>query len=412
VESVQTAPFQWERRYGLKMAMYRIEFEVREDPWGKIGKSSLIGELLLHPDHPLWQKKVGEAWAGAHPSRPSRILSLGTDLETVIGKNPTLVLGEQVAKRYGAQLPFLFKILTIASPLSIQVHPSKVKAEKLHKEYPLRYPDASEKPEIGVAIRETKLLIGFRPLEAIKAAIQDRPALLSYFQRSNSQLENCTLKELYSKLLTANEDSLRKLNTALRSEIEASPKISEEDALFLELESQFPADSGPTQVYFLNLVRLAPSEGIFIPPDIPHAYLSGEIVECMATSDFVIRAGLTPKERDSESLLEVIDYSPFKIVSSSPRLTLSGEDSMSFLEYEAACSAFSLRTFSGTLEESFATPGPVLYFCLSGGGSIEVPSGSAELSPGSLLFLTPDCAAAQRVRLSGDFFRVSINTTT
>jgi mannose-6-phosphate isomerase class I len=44
-------------------------------------------------------------------------------------------------------------------------------------------------------------------------------------------------------------------------------------------------------------VRLAPGEAIFLAANEPHAYVSGELVECMATSDNVIRAGLTPKFR-------------------------------------------------------------------------------------------------------------------
>ena len=41
----------------------------------------------------------------------------------------------------------------------------------------------------------------------------------------------------------------------------------------------------------------APLQAIFLPANEPHAYVSGELVECMATSDNVIRAGLTPKLR-------------------------------------------------------------------------------------------------------------------
>lgn len=35
----------------------------------------------------------------------------------------------------------------------------------------------------------------------------------------------------------------------------------------------------------------------------PHAYISGQIVECMATSDNVVRAGLTPKLRYTAELI-------------------------------------------------------------------------------------------------------------
>lgn len=38
-------------------------------------------------------------------------------------------------------------------------------------------------------------------------------------------------------------------------------------------------------------------QAIYLAANVPHAYVSGELVECMATSDNVIRAGLTPKLR-------------------------------------------------------------------------------------------------------------------
>jgi mannose-6-phosphate isomerase len=38
-------------------------------------------------------------------------------------------------------------------------------------------------------------------------------------------------------------------------------------------------------------------QAIYLAANEPHAYLSGQIMECMATSDNVVRAGLTPKLR-------------------------------------------------------------------------------------------------------------------
>ena len=60
--------------------------------------------------------------------------------------------------------------------------------------------------------------------------------------------------------------------------------------------------------YVLNLVTLEPGTALFIGPNIPHAYLKNELVECMAPSDNVVRAGLTPKFVDVSTLLEMINY--------------------------------------------------------------------------------------------------------
>ncbi len=64
---------------------------------------------------------------------------------------------------YG-DLPFLFKVLSINKALSIQAHPNRTLAQKLHVNDPKNYPDANHKPEMLVAISETfEAMCGFRP---------------------------------------------------------------------------------------------------------------------------------------------------------------------------------------------------------------------------------------------------------
>lgn len=50
-------------------------------------------------------------------------------------------------------------------------------------------------------------------------------------------------------------------------------------------------------MYMLVQIKLHSGEAIYLAANEPHAYVSGELVECMAASDNVIRAGLTPKFR-------------------------------------------------------------------------------------------------------------------
>ena len=42
-----------------------------------------------------------------------------------------------------------------------------------------------------------------------------------------------------------------------------------------------------------------------IPPDEPHAYISGDLMEAMVSSDNVVRGGLTPKLKDKDTLVKV-----------------------------------------------------------------------------------------------------------
>ena len=81
------------------------------------------------------------------------------------------------------------------------------------------------------------------------------------------------------------------------------------EKLILRLQTQFPDDVGVFAPLFLNLVRLQPGEAIFLSAGLPHAYLDGNCLEAMARSDNVVRAGLTPKLRDTPVLCDMLDYS-------------------------------------------------------------------------------------------------------
>ena len=54
--------------------------------------------------------------------------------------------------------------------------------------------------------------------------------------------------------------------------------------------------------------KLSPGSSLFVPANTPHAYVTGEIIECMACSDNVIRCGLTPKFKDVAVLCESLSY--------------------------------------------------------------------------------------------------------
>jgi mannose-6-phosphate isomerase len=77
----------------------------------------------------------------------------------------------------------------------------------------------------------------------------------------------------------------------------------------LRLAQQFPNDAGAMAPLFLNYLLMAPGESFFMAANEPHAYVAGEIIECMACSDNVVRAGLTPKHKDVQTLVQMLTYS-------------------------------------------------------------------------------------------------------
>ena len=74
--------------------------------------------------------------------------------------------------------------------------------------------------------------------------------------------------------------------------------------------SDFPGDIGAVLALLLNHVRLRPGESIFLGAGNVHAYLRGFGVEILASSDNVLRCGLTPKHIDVAELLKVADFRP------------------------------------------------------------------------------------------------------
>ena len=73
------------------------------------------------------------------------------------------------------ELPYLFKILSVNKALSIQCHPDKALAEKIHKERPDVYKDPNHKPEIALAITPMEALCQFRPLKEVASLLNSEP---------------------------------------------------------------------------------------------------------------------------------------------------------------------------------------------------------------------------------------------
>ena len=69
-----------------------------------------------------------ELWMGSHPKAPSVVPAAGKTLLELIEANSEGILGSVAAQIGGGRLPFLFKVLAAAQPLSIQAHPTKEQA--------------------------------------------------------------------------------------------------------------------------------------------------------------------------------------------------------------------------------------------------------------------------------------------
>ncbi|KAF5365186.1 hypothetical protein D9758_005347 [Tetrapyrgos nigripes] len=191
----------------------------------------------------------------------------------------------------------------------------------------LKYTKAydNHKPELALALTPFRALCGFQPLPAIAENLKSTPELaalippaitqefisLSSSPSPSSPEAKAALKNVFAALMTAEESNYKKQLDLLVKRYQSSgpsyPEGSVEE-LVLRLDSQFPGDIGIFCVFVLNYVALQPGEAIFLGAGEPHAYVSGDIIECMANSDNVIRAGLTPKLRDIPNLVAGLTY--------------------------------------------------------------------------------------------------------
>jgi mannose-6-phosphate isomerase len=104
----------------------------------QVASLAAAGGTAIDPSAPY-----AELWMGTHPSGPSEIINEekeGEDsslLQSFLDENAPAAVGAPSAERFGATtLPFLFKVLSVQTALSIQSHPDKKLAERLHAEKP------------------------------------------------------------------------------------------------------------------------------------------------------------------------------------------------------------------------------------------------------------------------------------
>ena len=119
--------------------VYRLQPAVKQYAWGIRGGDSRVARYGLETGALKvidQSAPYAEIWLGTHPSGPS-LLDDGTELSKVVK---------------GGNLPWLLKVLSAGKALSIQAHPDKSLAEKLHKDKPDLYKDANHKPEMAIAL--------------------------------------------------------------------------------------------------------------------------------------------------------------------------------------------------------------------------------------------------------------------
>jgi mannose-6-phosphate isomerase len=387
------------------------------------GSTTAIPDLL---GTPVTGEPQAELWLGAHPGSPSRVLDPSQtggagDLAEWIASDPTRIIGRR------GSLPFLFKILAAAAPLSLQAHPTMERAREgfarenaagIPLDDPSRnYKDALHKPEIVVALSERyEALCGFRPLAEVREIVdllvmidnsQTAPRWELYGPIVHLLEDSVTLTESEGEILQsvvawllAGGEEVSALvghlvRTAEKALHPAHAHLTDPYTPSLEtvvrLNEEYPGDPGIVISLLLNRVTLKRGEALYLPAGNIHAYLSGLGVELMAASDNVLRGGLTPKHIDVDELLEVLDFDPLPVpylvpLTPAPGLQLfdPGVPDFVLARIEPGFGA------DAPTSVDYQPHGAAIAICIAGSVTIGGAEGSQQIVRGDAVFITPD----------------------
>lgn len=391
--------------------MLRLEGFLQRYAWGST--EALPQFLGRAADGDPW----AEVWFGAHPLAPSTVLGSERALDRVIAEEPRRMLGDAVIRTFGSELPFLLKVIAPAQPLSLQVHPTREHAREsfaaenaagLALDSPNRnYRDANHKPEMVLALTPFEALCGFRTprkaaaiLEGLDCPLAERMRLLVREQPTAHGIR-AAFRMLISPAMRPRPEEIVALARACEARLDAgvspSPRI---DRAVVALSAKYPGDPGVAVALLLNPVSLQPGEAMFVPAGTIHSYQSGLAVEIMASSDNVLRAGLTPKKVDADELLQCVS------VTAAPPIRIAPERlARHTVAYFSPIDDFELTVTTldddrGSFLPAHTVPGggPRILLCLEGDVIAESSTGRHRLRSGEALFIP---AASGEVRLGG-----------
>jgi mannose-6-phosphate isomerase len=408
------------------MAIYPLENSVQTYAWGD---PDLIPAFLERPNPA--REPWAELWLGAHPKAPS--LALLPDgqklpLNELIARDAKASMGRS-AESY-KRLPFLFKMLAVARPLSLQAHPSKHTALRGYRREERAglmidpaersYIDSQHKPEFIVAMDRFEGICGFRPIDEILRNIRVVAGenWLAYAGRLSRYQSKMELALVFYNFLSLESSARGKLLRLARQRIDrilvgARPDSAETRAFgwIPRLMDAFPNDMGALAPLMLNCFDISSGEGLYVAPGQPHAYFRGCALEVMANSDNEVRAGLSHKRKDLAEFMAVLDFTPAPLSVSLPHCQGEGEKRRGCIcSYAIDSEEFSLAIIraSGPSQHYARIPAPEILLCVEGALQLRSSSGANyPLQRGSSLFVEA-CEDGYELAGRGMIYRASV----
>ncbi|GAA5832956.1 hypothetical protein JCM11251_000546 [Rhodosporidiobolus azoricus] len=424
-------------------------------PYGRNGMDSWAAQYAL--ETPSLKKSVekdggikkdqpyGEIWLGStHQNGPCYVEGQDLSLKDLIKKDPSFYLGsklqsdKQMTSQYPDDLPFLFKVLSFDKPLPLQCHPDKKLGEQLMQQEKKQegknenFVDSNAKPEVGVALSPFTAFVGFRPLEPLQNLIKSVPefgelfqdsTLSSFYKTASSSPSDAdakaALRSLFYEAINLPEAKVKDLTSRLSARLEkegaeavfgaanqyqAKGKANasgESEAAAMarvwKISTSTYGESDPGSLVattLMNVLRMEKGEGAWILADDLHAYVEGDIIECMANSDNMVAHGLGTEEQGGIStFVEMLSYRHLP----PSDLLLKYEDKWSkgkngrTRRYDVPINEFDLLSISlsssSPTEELSYLDGPLTYVLTEGTVITTVAGEKLELSKGQAGFV-------------------------
>lgn len=387
-----------------------MENPIKDYPWGSHTAINEFYNISNINDQPQ-----AEMWMGCHPNGSSQLIDAENNkinIDDFIKQAPETVLGDAFNK-FG-ELPFLFKVLAADKPLSIQVHPSKIRAEEGYAAENLagipvsspnrNFKDPNHKPELVFAVTPFNALNGFRPFNDIVELFNG--LVLAPLQNEIAGFKKLpsgdTLRVLFEALLILEGEAKKAAIAELLTY--AANQTSLVFETIKQLAAMYPDDMGIFSPLLLNVVKLNPGEAMFLYAETPHAYLQGLALEVMANSDNVLRAGLTPKYIDIDALISNIRFD----VTEPENILMQPEVSGNQAKYPIPVQdfSFSILTNESSLNENIHMTSASVLFCEHGQFEVACAQNAVTVEKGESVFV-PASASTISVTGSGRVMWVS-----
>ncbi|MBW9093059.1 mannose-6-phosphate isomerase, class I [Microbacterium jejuense] len=364
----------------------RISADSKKYRWGS---PTAIPELL---GAPIDGEPHAELWLGAHPDSITRLVdrteAQPETLNEWIREQAGTALGS------GSRLPFLLKLLAADQPLSLQAHPALERARASFAEEESRgvprdspsrnYKDPWHKPELIVALHDGfEGLCGFRPVDQTDdflSRLSDGEDLIAHLR---TRLKGDGLEGAVRWVLTDRPAGLVPELVKAASSRDVG-RWDNEGRLLQRLDAQYPGDPGVAVASLLNFAILRKGEALFLPAGNVHAYVKGLGVEVMASSDNVLRGGLTSKHVDVDEFLDVVQFSPL------PSPIVHGRrDPSGYVDYTVPIDDFRLIRVDADTVTTIELSRAAIALVVEGRATLRQGASSVALTRGQSVFITP-----------------------